>query len=208
MTQADSVHSTPPTSTSKTNPAAYSRRRFISHAAGVAAGATAAVVATKAVALPADDSALLKLEEQFFEQHELANAYNDEMERLAAIWTEESRRLYYEALLREAQAGTYLTPEQRWASVSEMPESIEHERLERLQEAHFVKMGALVKEMWATPALTPEGRRAKVLVALRMLPDNWRAGDWEADYGILETRQLLIEFIGGEPGEQLRDQFA
>jgi hypothetical protein len=47
------------------------RRAFLSNAAGVAAGTTAAVVATKAVALPADDGALLKLEEQFFEQHEL-----------------------------------------------------------------------------------------------------------------------------------------
>jgi len=25
---------------------------------------------------------------------------------------------------------------------------------------------------------------------------------------ILETRLLLIEFVGGEPGEQLREQFA
>jgi len=25
---------------------------------------------------------------------------------------------------------------------------------------------------------------------------------------IREARQLLIEFVGGEPGEQLRDQFA
>ena len=62
--------------------------------------------------------------------------------------------------------------------------------------------------MWAIPALTPEGRRAKVLVALGMLPVAWRERDEEADYGILETRQLLIEFIGGEPGAQLRDQFA
>lgn len=27
-------------------------------------------------------------------------------------------------------------------------------------------------------------------------------------YGIIEARQLLIEFIGGEPGEQMRDTFA
>jgi hypothetical protein len=45
-------------------------------------------------------------------------------------------------------------------------------------------------------------------VALRLLPDHWRAADEKADYGILETRQLLIELVGGEPGEQLRDQFA
>ena len=44
---------------------------------------------------------------------------------------------------------------------------------------------------------------------VRLLTRNgWRVLDEEADYGIRETRQLLIEFIGGEPGEQMRDQFA
>ncbi len=62
--------------------------------------------------------------------------------------------------------------------------------------------------MWATPAHTPEGRRAKVLVALRLLPDEWREIDEQTDYGIREVRQLLIEFVGGEPGAQLREQFA
>jgi hypothetical protein len=51
-------------------------------------------------------------------------------------------------------------------------------------------------------------RRAKVLVALRLLPDEWRDVDEKADYGIRKAREFLIEFIGGEPGEQLRDQFA
>ena len=68
-------------------------------------------------------------------------------------------------------------------------------------------MEDLVKQMWAIPAQTPEGRRAKVLVALNLLPGGWRARDEETDYGIRETRQLLIEFVGGEPGEQMRDQF-
>ena len=45
-------------------------------------------------------------------------------------------------------------------------------------------------------------------MALRLLPDRWRVIDEEADYGIREARQLLIEFVGGEPGAQLRDQFA
>jgi hypothetical protein len=146
-----------------------------------------------------DDSTLLELEEQFFEQHELATSYNGEIIRLSEIWHAESDRLY-----REAQ---YLTPEQRWAIVGDMPEAREHSRLGTLQEVHFAKMDALVKQMWAIPALTPEGRRAKVLVALRMLPDDWRHVDERTDYGIRETRQLLIEFVGGEPGEQLRNQF-
>ena len=116
--------------------------------------------------------------------------------------------MYQEALLREVQAGTYLTPEERWALVSKTPESREHDRLCSLRDIHLVKMEALVKQMWATPALTPEGRRAKVLVALRLLPDAWREVDEKADYGVRKARQLLIEFVGGEPGEQLRDQLA
>ena len=190
MAQADSHNST--------------RRAFLSNAAG----ATAAVVSTKAIALPADDGALLELEEQIFEQHELATAHDDEMERLAAIWQPESERLYQEALLQEVQAGKYLTAQERWARVAVRPVVKAHTRLCRLQEVHFAKMGTLVKQMWAIPALTPEGRRAKVLVALCMLPDSWRVVDDEVDYGIREARQLLIELIGGEPGEQLRDQFA
>jgi hypothetical protein len=54
MAQANTDNSTPA-------PVDSTRRRFLSQAAGVALGATAAVVATKAVALPADDSELLKL---------------------------------------------------------------------------------------------------------------------------------------------------
>jgi hypothetical protein len=80
MAQADSHNST--------------RRAFLSNAAGVAAGATAALVATKkAAALPADDGALLKSEENY-----------DEIFRLSEIWHAESYRMYQEALLREVQA--------------------------------------------------------------------------------------------------------
>jgi hypothetical protein len=128
MAQADSHNST--------------RRAFLSNAAGVAAGATAALVATKAVALPAEDGALLKLEENY-----------DEIFKLSEIWHAESYRMYQEALLREVQAGTYLTPEERWALVSKTPESREHDRLCSLRDFHLVKMEALVKQMWATPAL-------------------------------------------------------
>ena len=44
-------------------------------------------------------------------------------------------------------------------------------------------------------------------MALRTLPDAWREHDENTNYGIREARQLLIEFVGGEPGAQLRDQF-
>jgi hypothetical protein len=70
-------------------------------------------------------------------------------------------------------------------------------------------MEALIAEMFATPAHTPEGRRAKVMVLLGCIStDDWRSIDEHTDYPILMARKLLIEFVGGEPGEQLRDQFA
>ena len=50
--------------------------------------------------------------------------------------------------------------------------------------------------------------RAKVLVALRLLPDHWRRVDEHTDDPILLARNLLCELVGGEPGAQLRDQFA
>jgi hypothetical protein len=35
------------------------------------------------------------------------------------------------------------------------------------------------------------------------MPDDWRAPDGDADYGIREARDLLIEFVGGEPAAHL-----
>ncbi len=55
---------------------------------------------------------------------------------------------------------------------------------------------------------THRGRAAgQGLVALNLLPHDWRVVDKDCDYGIRETRQLLFEFVGGEAGAELRDQF-
>jgi hypothetical protein len=184
------------------------RRRFLSQAAGVAVGATAAVVATKAVAA-SDDSALVKLEEQIFEQYEGATAYDAEIIRLSEIWTTESHRLYEEALSLEKQTGKYLSAQERWALVTDMEESREHSRLCKLQDPFYAKMDALVMQMFATPHTTAEGRRAKATVLLGVIMgDDWKRVDVETDYPELMARKLLIEFIGGEPAEQLRDQFS
>ncbi len=112
----------------------------------------------------ADDSELVKLEEQIFEQYEGACAFDAEIARLSEIWTEKSLQLYDEALLREAQGGVYLTPQERWALVTDMPP--EHNRLDNLQRPFYDRMDALVKQMFAIPAHTAEGRRAKVSVLL------------------------------------------
>jgi hypothetical protein len=96
------------------------RRRFLSQAAGVAAGGSVLALATippiAAASAPAaqlNESTLLKLEEQIFEQYEGACTFDDEILRLSEIWTTESHRLYKESLSREVQTGTYLTPQEQ-----------------------------------------------------------------------------------------------
>src|SRR6476660_7824582 len=136
MAQASSNNST-------RAPIDSTRRGFLSQAAGMAVGATAAVVATKAAALPADDSGLIRLEEEIFEHHEKAAAYDDEIVRLSAIWNAESHRLYQEALAEEHRRGIYLSAQERWKLVTDIPECIEHNRLCELQEPLLIKKHAL-----------------------------------------------------------------
>jgi hypothetical protein len=50
-----------------------------------------------APAMSADDSVLLKLEEQIFEQYEGATINDDEIYRVHAIWYDECKRLHDEA---------------------------------------------------------------------------------------------------------------
>jgi len=79
----------------------------------------------------------------------------------------------------------------------------------QLQTSHHAAADKLVERMWAIPSQTSEGKRAKVIVLLGyIMTADWREVWEEADYGIRETRDLLIEFVGGEPGQQLRDQFS
>jgi hypothetical protein len=195
-----------------TAPAGLARRAFVAAVAGGAAAAMVAPVASLASGDPDPvhpDAILLELEEKIFEQHELATAYDDEIMRLAKIWNAESHRLYQEALAAETRRGIYLSPQERWNLVTDIPECIEHNRLCNLQEPFTVKMDALIKQMFATPAHTAEGRRAKVLVLLGcIMGDDWRHVDERTEYREFMARSLLIEFIGGEPGEQMRDQFA
>jgi hypothetical protein len=195
----------------KTDTSTTSRRRFLTVAAVASAVSASALAAAampehQARTAPQDDSALVKLEEQIFEQYEGATAFDDEIIRLSDIWTTESNRLYRASL--DAEGNCPLGPQERWNLVTDMPASIEHNRLCKLQEPFYVRMDALVKEMFATPAHTAEGRRAKAEVLLGcIMGDDWRHIDAETDYPELMARKLLIEFIGGEPGESLRDQF-
>jgi hypothetical protein len=192
-----------------TDTSTTSRRRFLTVAAAASAVSATALAAA---AMPvqqtcaiADDSELVKLEEQIFEQYWAAHAYDDELVRLSDIWIAESRRLADE--VNEGRSA--LGPQERWALVTAMPESKEHDRLVKLQDEPFARMNALIDQMFATPAHTPEGRRAKVTVLLRcIMGGDWCHVDAETDYPEQMARNLLIEFIGGEPGEMLRGQFA
>jgi hypothetical protein len=164
------------------------------------------IVAAMPVAAPAmtaDDSMLLKLEEQIFEQYEAAHAHDDEIYRVFEIWTGESKRLCDEATREIIEGRTpSLTSEQRWDLVKAMPESKEPTRLVGLGEPFFEKMDALIKQMFALPAHTAGGRRAKVAVLIScVMHPEWTESDEDADYDVRMGRRLLIEFIGGEPGQ-------
>jgi hypothetical protein len=108
------------------------------------------------------DAGLLELEEKIFKHKQAIDALEPEADRLSDIWTNENKRLHdeYEA------TGTGPAFEERMAIVDAMPEFKEYMRLRFLQEPHRDAADDLVKQMWATPALTPEGRRAKVIVLL------------------------------------------
>jgi hypothetical protein len=72
-----------------------------------------------------------------------------------------------------------------------MPESIEHSRLCRLQDPFYARMDALIKQMFATPAQTAEGRRAKATVLLGcVMGDEWRRVDAETDYPELMVKRI------------------
>jgi hypothetical protein len=195
MAQADSNNTIP------------SRRRFLA-VAGVASAVSATALAAAAMpvrqACMADDSALLKLEEQIFEQYESAAAFDPEMIRLQDIWTAELKRLTDAFYTGQSE----LTREEIWERVKAMPESKEHTRLGKLQDPSYLRMDALIKQMFATPAHTAEGRRAKAAVLIScVMGSDWQGAEEHTEYPESMARRLLIDFIGGEPGEMLRGQF-
>ena len=183
---------------SPTQPVTMARRGFLSGAAGIAAGGTVLALAIKPAAPAAqDDSALLRLEEQIFQAHEAETANDDEIKRLFSIWDPEYIRLY-----GDLDAGrSTMTREEITAHLEKMPEVQEHTRLCLLKHSNFCTRYHLEQQMRATPARTPEGRRAKLLVLLNfMVADKWMVHDEDAEGDIPEVRSLLIEFVGGVRG--------
>lgn len=174
---------------------------------GSAALTAASPIAAAAVpAIAESDAELFQLEEQIFEAQEAATARDEDIRRLGYIWGAEAQRLYDEVYV---YGTSKLTHDERWNFVKAMPETIEHDRLIRIQDQHYGKMNDLIYKMWAIPARTPEGRRSKLFVLLNcILSSDWREHDEDADWHIEMARKMMIEFVGGEPAKELRDQFA
>ncbi len=150
------------------------------------------------------DARLLELEKKIFKHKEAFDALQPETDRLNDIWCKENRRLHDEF---EATR-IWPTFEERSAIIDAMPEFKEYMRLRGLQEIQREAADDLVKQTWEIKALTPEGRRAKVLVLLGyvMEDDEWRQ-TFDQTFDVTRVRDLMIEFVGGEPAAQLRDQF-
>jgi hypothetical protein len=164
------------------------------------AGAAVVAVPTIAQAAPDTTAELLDLQAQISEAHEAATVHYAEITRLGVIVAAESKRLH-----DDWQSD--LTKKERWALVVAMPEPKEHDRLVQIAEPYNDRVIKLIERMWSIPATTPEGRQAKFLVLLdHVMRDDWM--DVDGDWDIEMARGLLIEFIGGEPAKQLRDQFA
>jgi hypothetical protein len=187
-----------------------SRRRFLAvTAAASAVGAgSLAVAATPTTAhqcFAADDSELLQLEKQIFEQLEAAQAYDDEIFRLSEVWEAEFSRLENEFYTGRSA----LTTMERWAIIKAMPESAEHERLTKLQRPYYDAYDTLIERMFSIPAQTAEGRRKQGGCPSQLyLGEDLLSDDEDTDYPLRTARNLLIEFVGGAPGEMLRNQFA
>jgi hypothetical protein len=148
--------------------------------------ATLAGAPSIAVAALGDDSQLLALESKIYEAHDAATAYDEDIWRCVHAWRDELERL--EA---EVEAGrSNLTAHERWELVKQMPEAAEQKRLAGLQDPHYARMDKLIKEMWTIPALTPEGRRAKVEVLLTcIMPNGWQDSDKDADYEVEQASE-------------------
>jgi hypothetical protein len=152
------------------------------------------------------DARLLELQEKIFEAHEAATVHHTEIRRLNDIVSAEHGRLYDDVFVHRR---SNLTEEERWAIIYPMPEAKEHDRLVTLAEPHNDRVLELIERMWTIPATTPEGRQAKFVVLLDHVTGvDWLKPDGPADWHIEMARKLMIEFIGGEPAKQLRDQFA
>lgn len=162
---------------------------------------SAALVPSIAVAALSEDAHLLMLEERIWKLYELAHERDDDIYRLHIACADRLKELSETCPEMDGQA--------LWKLIVQTPESKEHSRLVKLSDPYHDQLQELVKQMWAVPARTAEGRRAKVEVLLACaMPADWRDHDGDAEWDVKMARDLLFEFVGGEQGIRLRDQFS
>lgn len=160
-----------------------------------------AVAATPSIALANmdDDQVLLDLEREIMDAHAKATINDDEISRLQEIWRDELLRLDASGESREDIS----------AIIRNMPEAIEQNRLNGLAQPHFDQMDELIAEMWAIPARTQKGRRAKLSVLLTcVMAATWLDSDEDADYDARLARQLMVEMLGGDEGTKIRNLYS
>ena len=98
---------------------------------------------------------------------------------------------------------------ERWDIVKAMPESAEHERLDEAATTLLRPAGhndgadVLYSGTDGGGAPRQGGRASQLYLGRDLLSD-----DEDTDYPLRTARNLLIEFVGGAPGEMLRNQFA
>jgi hypothetical protein len=183
----------------------FAQRQKANAAPSVAQAACTVTTSSLAAAAVDPDVALFLLENKIFEHKAVFEAVEPETDRLDSIVCNVKHRLHDECDATRS-APTF---EEREAIVNAMPEFKEYMRLREVQELERARADDLVKQMWEIKAQTPEGRRAKLLVLLGyvMEGEEWRRS-FDEPFDITLARDLMIEFVGGEPAAQLRDQFA
>jgi hypothetical protein len=164
---------------------------------------SAAIVAapTIAVADPATnaDNELLGLHGKIFELYEKAHEHDDDLGRLQDVWFGEYQRL--------VSSGS--NERLAWVQVKQMPESAEHSRLAKLTAPFHEEIGRLITRMMSVPAQTEAAKAAKAEVLINcVMGSEWLETDADANWEVRMARNLLLEFVGNEFGEQLKRRFA
>lgn len=210
MTLAESVHTTLKVDAPKISDISRAlggpmTRRVLMNSLMAIPIASALPVAAVAANSDPDDCRLFEIENEIFELKDKIEDFDPEILRLQGIWRDEFVK-FEETRSRDECA---VSRTESWETVTARSSSVEHNRLFMLQRRLREQADQLARLMWSIPARTPEGKRAKVLVLLGyVMGDDWRAHDVDAGHDIRMARELLMEFVGGEPATELRLQFA
>jgi hypothetical protein len=152
-----------------------------------------------------EDQSLLDLERDILDVHRQATADDEEISQCMHAWRDEWLRLD-----KEAKDGRInLTQEEISEAVGKLPSVARQKVLNEIAQPHYDRMDDLIEKMWAIPARTAEGKRAKFQVLLICIAkSDWLDNEHDADYDTRMIRSLLLELLGGEQAERFKKQFA